>query len=164
MTISAEARRKQEEELIAKLTNLLGDEVLIGMLFHESSFPDILNTTWYSLYNRGILDHSKERGTDGFYLTPRGWLIGLDLTGRINESEFLDRVGRLCAAVKKHVKDRREDALVYARDLEAEANLPFGWLANMISANVIEERFGRTGPHWAKGLFIQIPVDVGIKF
>jgi hypothetical protein len=47
-----------------------------------------------------------------YVLTIDGWFEAQRVSGRFDSDEFNQRRGRLCAALKRSVRDRRDEALV----------------------------------------------------
>lgn len=163
MTISAAERKQEKEDLLKSLVVRLGDQMFTDERFREADFPAVSPTTWHSLYEKEELRRDRERGTNCFWLTPKGWKSGLELTQRIKDPELIERLSRICEAAKRHVKGRRDGALVYGPELATEANVPLGWMANAIRSELIEEVFNQVGISFAEGMYVRIPIDVGFK-
>jgi hypothetical protein len=99
-----------------------------------------------------------------YQLTSRGWAKGLELRGETATQTFRDKLGQLCAALKKHVKGRVQPALVTVENAATDSSLFDGFIFNVIEAKLIDRVLHRKGADWAKGckgLVILVPDTFG---
>jgi len=104
----------------------------------------------------------------GLYrLTPRGWLTAIELSGAAQSEVYRERLGKVLAAMKAHVKGRRESDVVDLPTLAAESNEPEGFVFNIIESRASSPvSAGRRGATWfegERGRLVEIPVDFNME-
>ena len=138
MTIPIEERKAAIERVLMRLAELCGDER--GIRFGEA---DILEasperTTINELQERDLVKQVvMSSSAEPYVITTRGWFEAQRVSGNFDSDEFHRRQGRLCAAMKQAVNDRRDVALVNWRELAQAADVPPGWLWNVFEAQVL---------------------------
>jgi hypothetical protein len=99
--------------------------------------------------------------------TAAGWLAALEACGASGTEEYQERLGRILAAMKRHVKGRREPAVVELRQLASESREPEGLIFNVIDSGAsTSTRSERTGATWyrnERGRLVEIPVDFNLE-
>ena len=164
MTVSKNEREENHRVAFRLMLQELGDRA-IDTTFFDSSRPPfegrVLRTTWEELDRQGNV---QRMGSSLYRLTPKGWLIGLEILGTSKSSEFMERLGRLLAAVKAHVKGRRESATVSLQQLAEESKEAEGWIFNVIDSRASSTGSDRKGADWMeRGRLVSIPVDFNLK-
>jgi hypothetical protein len=167
MTISKRDRVENHQVAFELMMRQLGDRAFDTTLFDAESLPfkeAILQTTWEELLRSGYVGRI---GQGQYRLTAKGWLAGLELSGAGRSQEFLERVGRLWAAMKRHIKGRAGSAVVELRQIAIESNEPEGWIFNVIDSRASSSiDSARIGARWfenERGRLIQIPVDFSLE-
>jgi hypothetical protein len=117
-----------------------------NVVFRPASleYQDWLNTTWLELQDAALIDDEPSSFAETKYqLTPRGWLVGLRMSGALASPAIVDRAGRLAGALKSHVKGRGEshDGLATFIEIVQTTGLPEGWVFNALTAGLLEEMF-----------------------
>jgi len=144
----------------------LGDEAIDTTLFDAAQPPfsdQVLQTTWEELARQKYVELI---GTTQYRLTSQGWLVGLELSGAVQSPTYQERVGRLLAAMKRHVKARTGAAIVQLRQLADESGEPEGWIFNVIDSKASATGNQRTGARWHsgdRGRLVEIPVDFNLE-
>src|SRR4051812_33477216 len=116
MTASRQEREENQRQVFALMLDVLGDQAIDTTLFDISEQPfegRFLRTTWEDLARGGYVDFL--RGSQ-YRLTARGWLAALEISGSAGSNAYQEKIGRVLAAMKGHVKGRRDSAVV---DLKA---------------------------------------------
>lgn len=166
MTLSKSEREKNNELALKLMFEDLGDDPLNLRVF-SSNDPryrkTVDRTTWEDLVRNDHLILAVETvGACIYRLTPKGWLLCLELTGASQSNEFKERLGRIIAAMKRHVKGRSAPAILSALELANESQEPFGLVFNVIDSRASSSlNSGRIGATWLKGYegqLVEIPV------
>ena len=144
----------------------LQDEAIDTTFFDSagSSFQGTLRTTWEELVRQGCLEKIEDSSL--YRLTPKGWLTALELTGRSKSSGLQERLGKLFAAMKRHVDGRREPGVVSLKDLAKESGEPEGWIFNVIESRSISTENKRVGADWydeERGRLVLIPIAFNLE-
>lgn len=128
---------------------LLGDEPIDIALFLAQEPPfagTIVRTTWEDLLRSGYVANVLD---NVYRLTARGWLYCLELADAAKSPAFMERFGRILAALKRRVKGRVEPAILSPRELAEEVHEPFGWIFNVIDSKAASDlNSGRIGATW----------------
>lgn len=169
MTISVDDRREAMARALSHLADLCGDER--GIRFGEEDLEPAapLRTTLGELKEAGLAKQVVMLGSskNPYLLTQEGWFIAQQVSGRFDSAEFDARRGRLCAAMKKITAGRNQRVLVDWRKLAEIADVPVGWLWNILDLQVLyrldsrgryEVRFEQ-GHVWVEPTFGQEPVS-----
>ena len=145
----------------------LGDGAIDTTLFDADAVPfagQILRTTWEELTRA---EYVSEITKTRYRLTPKGWLLGLELVGASQSPEYQERLGKILAALKRYVKGRKESAVVELRRLAQESGEPEGWIFNIIDSRASSSTgSGRVGAAWfsnERGRLVEIPVDFNLE-
>lgn len=108
----------------------------------------------------------KERTFNRFTLTGQGWIRALQITNTFDSPELKVSAGKLAAALKMRVDDRRTDGLVTRAELEAETGLADGFIYNAIDSHLLYHLFRRRDAGWAPDdemhTCIEVPLDFGL--
>ncbi len=149
----------------------LGDDPIYLRLFLSNDpryEKTVRRTTWEDLIRNEYLSlvvATEEART--YRLTPKGWLLCLELTGASKSNEFKERLGRIIAAMKRRVKGRTAPAIVSPWELANESQEPFGMVFNVIDSRASSSlNSGRIGATWYKnqrGQLVEIPVDFNME-
>jgi hypothetical protein len=166
MTLAKGERLENHKAAFSLMIQALGDRALDTNLFDPGQPPfdgQILRTTWGELARQ---DHVEIVGASQYRLTAKGWLVGLEATGMGKSDEYQHRLGRVIAAMKGHVKGRKDSAIVPLNQLATESGEPEGWIFNIIDSRSSSTGNQRTGAGWyegARGRLVEIPVDFNLE-
>ena len=145
----------------------LGNGAIDTTLFDSAGNPfadSILRTTWEELVRQGYVERI---GASQYRLTAKGWLAAVQLVGVAESSQYKERLGKLLATMKGHVKGREESKVVELRTLASQCNEPEGWIFNVIDSRASSSiGGGRTGAKWfenERGRLVEIPVDFNLE-
>jgi hypothetical protein len=165
MTVGKQHREENHRTAFHLMLGELGDRAIDSAFFDPEKPPfhgQILRTTWEELVRQ-----ERIAAIGGLYrLTPSGWLVGLEISGDTQSKAYQARVGRLLAAMKRHVKPRKESAILTLKQLADESGEPEGWIFNIIESRVGSTEDRRTGACWyagEKGRLVEIPVDFNLE-
>ena len=148
------------------MLNALGNQAIDTTLFDicEAPFADsILRTTWEDLARGGHVDRV---GGSHYRLTARGWLAALEFSGEARSEAYQERIGTVLGAMKRHVKGRRESAVVALKNLSSEAGEPEGLIFNIVESRASVIGDSRRGATWfanERGRLIEIPLDFNME-
>ena len=101
-----------------------------------------------------------------YRLTAKGWLVGLEISGASASNNFLERLGRVLATMKPHVKGRRDSVVVPLQQIAEESGEAEGLIFNVIDSKASSTGSDRTGANWfedGRGRLVQIPVDFNLE-
>jgi hypothetical protein len=167
MTIGRREREENQQLAFSLMMKALSDQAIDTTLFDSGAPPfaeSILRTTWEELV-RGEYVSSVRAGL--YRLTPKGWLAALELSGAAKSDAYRERLGRVLAAMKSHVKGRHESKVVDLRTLAAESNELEGFIFNIIESRASSPvSAGRRGATWfekERGRLVEIPVDFNME-
>ena len=166
MTHSNEKRLQNCKDALEIMLRVLGDDAVGETVFNpeDKEFENIIPTTWTELCDDKWVE--KTEAPRHYRLTGIGWLQALRITDQFREKEFGERLSGTFASMKSYVKDRKEPAVVKRGELAKRADVPEGWLINVIDSRLIEEVHGRKGPHWDRHMvfipaeFDMVPLDL----
>jgi hypothetical protein len=159
-----EAKREENQRMaFSFMLSALGVAAIDTTLFDSDKPPfaeTILPTTWEDL---GRADYVSTIGKAEYRLTAKGcW----SCQGRKAEV-YLERLGRVFAVMKAHVKGRRESKVVDLRMLATESNEPEGLIVNIIESRASSlASAGRYGAMWFKnerGRLVEISLDFNME-
>jgi hypothetical protein len=171
MTLSKSEREKNNELALKLIFEDLGDDPIYLRLFlsNDPRYEKATDrTTWEDLTRNGYLSLVvATQGARGYRLTPKGWLLCLEVTGASKSKGFRERLGRIIAAMKKQVKGRTAPAILSPWELAGESQEPFGLIFNVIDSRASSNlNSGRVGATWYKGQtgrLVEIPVDFNME-
>jgi hypothetical protein len=138
VTISASEREAAVIRVLQRLAELCGDErsVSFGTQDIEAARP--LRTTIIEMKEQGLIKQVVMLSSPQPYmLTLDGWFEAQQVSARFDSDEFRKRKGRLCATMKAAVDGRDVTALMDWRELAEAANVPRGWLWNLLETQVL---------------------------
>ncbi|HSE41126.1 MAG TPA: hypothetical protein VLH08_10220, partial [Acidobacteriota bacterium] len=143
MTISKNDKIRKEKELLSKIAADINEDARAKAIkLDQENYPGYLPAIWYSLFQRKLLRHTGEEDAKMFFLSPRGWLKGLQLKGALRkDTEFISRLKTVCSTLQKLAKDKTSENVRSLEEIAAEANVPMEWLGNVIDSGSIEYRF-----------------------
>ena len=149
MTIGRREREENQQVAFSLMMKALGNQAIDTTLFDSEAPPfgeSILRTTWEELV-RG--EHVSNVRSTQYRLTPRGWLAALEVSGAAQSAVYRERLGRVLAAMKAHVKGRRDSKVVDLATLATESKEPEGFLFNIIESRASSPvSAGRHGATW----------------
>jgi len=167
MTVGRREREENQKLAFSLMMEALGDQAIDTTLLDAEAPPfreSILRTTWEELVRGEYV--TNVRGGQ-YRLTPRGWLAALELSGAAQSAAYRERLGRVLAAMKAHVKGRRESRVVDLATLAAESKEPEGLIFNIIESRASSpssaERHGATWFENERGRLVEIPVDFNME-
>ncbi len=160
-------KAKKQKELLSKIAADINEDVRAkAVKLDQGNYPGYLPSTWYSLFQKQFLRHTGEREVEMFFLSPSGWLKGLQLNGALKkETEFIARLKTVCVTLRKLANEKNAGNVRFLGEIAAEAKVPAAWLANVIDSESIEYRFNKIGIAWLneKDNSVLIPSNVGLK-
>ena len=165
MTLATHIRLENHKAALRLMMQELADRALDTSLFNTSQPPfdaHVLPTTWSELARHGLVETVR---SPQYRLTARGWLAGLEVTGESHSPEYSKRIARLLAAIKRHVKGRKDSAIVSLQQLAVESGEPEGWIFNIIDSRS-SGTAQRTEARWYgghTGRLVEIPVDFNLE-
>jgi hypothetical protein len=171
MTLSNKDRERNNEIALRLIFEDLG-EAPINLRIFLANDPlyagKVDRTTWEDLAQSDYLEQVfATEGSRGYRLTPKGWILCLELTGASNSAEFKKRLGRIIGAMKRHVKGRSDPKFISPWELADESGEPFGLVFNVIDSRASSSlNFGRIGATWYKGergQLVEIPVNFSME-
>jgi hypothetical protein len=158
---------KKEKELLSKIAADIREDMRAkAAKLDQGNYPGYLPSTWYSLFQKQFLRHTGEKDVEMFFLSPSGWLKGLQLNGALKkDTEFITRLKTVCVTLRKLAKEKKAGNVRLLGEIAAEAKVPAEWLANVIDSESIEYRFNRIGIAWLneKNNSVLIPPNVGLN-
>lgn len=167
MTIAKREREKNQRAALSLMMGLLGDQAIDTTLFDSDAAPFaevVLRTTWEELSRADCVNRI---GEGQYRLTAKGWLAALEVAGAATSGEYLQRLGKVLAVMKAHVKGRHDSRVVDLRTLAAEANEPEGFIFNIIESRAGGSGgAGRRAATWfegERGRLVEIPVDFNME-
>jgi hypothetical protein len=103
-------------------------------------------------------------------LTADGWLRALQAAGKLCDPKMKEKLGRLCAAIKRRCEEggvrHRTGATI--EELSTETDCSEGWISNVIESHLIRVCFDREDCDWEPGddnkNNVMIPARFGQKF
>jgi hypothetical protein len=166
MSLARNDREENHRDAFRLMIESLGDRPIDTTLFDadHTAFHAVLRTTWEELERS---DYVSAIGSRRYRLTPKGWLLGLEIAGLSQSKPYAERLGKLFAAMKRRVKGRKGSAVIDLRTLSEESGEPEGWIFNVVDSRASTgENFRRTGAGWfdnERGRLIEIPVDFNLE-
>ena len=161
MTLSRDARRRNPEEALVSFMDALGDGWFSAFYINRSDFAHVLPTTWTELTKRGLLK-DMDMNVEMHQLTPLGYITALRVSGRSDEQQFRENLGRLCKVLKDSLKGRSDFALIPFQELVAESGVSEAFAYNALDADLIRHILGRIGAAWDGEHLVKVPNDFGL--
>jgi len=171
MTLSNTDRKRNNEVALKLMFEDLG-ETPISLRSFQSNDPayatKIDRTTWEDLVHCEYLELVvAAEGRRVYRITPKGWLLCLELTGTSKSAEFKERLGRIIGAMKRHVKGRSDPKFISPWQLASESGESFGLVFNVIDSRASSSlNSGRIGATWYKGQrgqLLEIPINFSME-
>ncbi len=166
MTVGKRDREENHNRAFRLMLEQLGDQAIDSTFFDPEKIPfngQILRTTWEELVRQ---QRVALVGSSTYRLTPAGWVTAMEISGEAQAKAYQERVGKLLAAMKAHVKPRTDSAIVPLHQLSNESGEPEGWIFNIVESRPGSAGDQRIGAHWyagEKGRLIEIPVDFNLE-
>ena len=162
MTLSVHYRCANLKMALISFLDALGDRPLRSLDISPLNYPCVLPTTWTELTNQGLLQDSNIQ--DAMYgLTNTGYVEALRVSGRSDEPQFQEKIGKLCKVLKDSLKDRTDFALIPLPEIVAKSGLSEGFVENAVDADLIRHMLGRAGAHWdGQSTVVRVPHDFGL--
>jgi hypothetical protein len=110
MTLPKSEHSDNFRQTIEALLQAIGDSAIDERPFQTTEFPDVMTTTWEDLQAAELVERLS--GTDELLLTGRGWVAGVLITHQYDEQTFAERIAKLFAELKSHVKGRKAAKVV----------------------------------------------------
>ena len=163
------ARNEREDNHRLALTLMiqeLADRAIDTTLFDPNRPPfegRVLPTTWEELSRQELVESLR---FSQYRQTAKGWLVALAVSGTSGAEDFLKRLGRVLAAMKRHVKGRQQSAVVPLQQIARESKEAEGWIFNVIDSKASSTGSQRTGADWfagERGRLIEIPADFNLE-
>ncbi len=161
MTLSPDTRRRNLNEALVSFLDALGDGWFCVLYISPSEFPNVQPTTWTELTKRGLLK-DRDMNEEMYALTPLGYVTALRVSGRSDELQFREKLGRLCKVLKDSLKDRSDFALIPFQELVAESGVSEAFAYNALDADLIRHVLGRIGAAWEGEHLVRVPNDFGL--
>jgi len=118
--LSADARRRNLDEALVSFMDALGDEWFCSLYISPAGFPNVLPTTWAELTSKGILQ-DRDLNDETYELTPFGYVMVLRVSGRSDERQFREKLGKFCKVLKGSLKRRHDIGRIAFQELVAES-------------------------------------------
>jgi hypothetical protein len=166
MTLAKDDRLKNHVAALSLMIEVLGDRAIDTSLFDPTQPPfaeQVLRTTWEELARQDLVDCVTPLQ---YRLTARGWLVGLEVTDISKSTAYQERLGRVLAAMKRHVEGRKDSAIVPLAQLATESGEPEGWIFNVVDSRSSSTGNKRTGASWYEGVrgrLVEVPVDFNLE-
>ncbi len=161
ITLSVDARRRNLVEALVSFVDALGDGWFCVFYISPSEFPNVLKTTWPELIKRGLLKDTA-MNEEMYQFTPLGYVTALRVSGRSDEQQFRENLGRLCKVLKDTLKGRSDFALIPFRELVAKSGVSEAFAYNALDADLIRYILGRIGAAWDGEHLVRVPNDFGL--
>jgi hypothetical protein len=146
------------------MLTIVGEGRLDGTLFEpdDARFKDILPTTWEDLEEACFL---VQMSIWDYRFTALGWLKALDAVGTLGSPEMNEKLGRLCAAMKRRCEEggRHRDGTTID-ELATETGFSEDWIYNAIESHLIRECFNRVDCEWEPGDGMKNHVMIPARF
>jgi len=139
----------------------LGDRWFRFFYISPSDFPNVLASTWTELTRRGWLEE-EFLNFEMYRLTPLGYATALKISGRSDDPQFHEKLGRLCEVMKDTRKGRADFALIPFQELVAESGVSEAFAYNALDADLIRHILGRIGATWDGEHLVRVPNDFGL--
>lgn len=166
MTIAIHNREENLKTALSLMLQELGDRAIDTTFFNPAQPPfegQILRTMWEELARKECVESVGQRQ---YRLTAKGWRVGLEISGTSQSSAFYERLGRLLATMKRHVKERKDSVVVPLQQLAVESKEPEGWVFNVIDSKASSTGNQRVGASWfggERGRVIEIPAGFNLQ-
>ena len=162
MTLSVDDRRENLKEALVTLLNALGDGMFATFWIDPSTFPNVLPTTWTELTSRYWLK-DMDWSPQAYQFTSLGYVKALRISGRADDTQFREDLGKICRVLKDSVKGRNTFAFVDFFELVRESSVSEAFARNAIDADLVGNVLGRVGAHWeGDSLVIKVPHNFGL--
>ena len=161
MTLSSDARRRNLDEALVSFMDALGDGWFCVFYISPSDFPHVLPTTWTELTKRGLLK-DRDMNVEMYELTLLGYVTALMISGRSDDPQFREKLGRLCKVLKDSLTGRTDFALIPFQQLVTESGVSEAFACNALDADLIRHILGRIGAAWNGEHLVRVPNNFGL--
>jgi hypothetical protein len=163
--MSRQDRVDDQKRAFQLMLATLGDKAIDTCLFSSDvpPFDKVLRTTWEGLERAEYVDSIPSQG---YRLTAKGWLASLELSGVSSDPRYRERIGRVLAVMKRHVKGRKDSSVLSLSQLVTESGEPEGFIFNIVDSRSSSTGNSRQGADWFKGergRMVEIPVDFNLE-
>jgi hypothetical protein len=146
------------EIAILALMDELKEGSIFDVVFAEASFPGISGEIWRELSRHRMIAESGSPET--WRLTGFGWSLGLKLESQYATPDMMQRLTRLCHAIKAEAEQRHP--VIAVEEVAKRSGLAVAFVQNVVDANMIVDLLQVSGPTWAEpGRTISVPADFG---
>lgn len=139
----------------------LGDGKFSFFFIDPNDYPTILATTWPELTTRYWIE-DMDTSPQIYRFTPLGYVRALQLSGRSNERQFREDLGKLCKVLKGSLQDRSTPSFISFHNLVAESGVTEAFAQNALDADLIGEILGKTGAKWEGEHLVRVPANFGL--
>jgi hypothetical protein len=94
-----------------------------------------------------------------YQLTSLGYVTALKISGRSNEPQFSEMLGKLCKVLKGRPKGRTDFALISFQDLVRESGVFEAFAYNVLDADLVARMLGRIGATGEGEHLVIVPHD-----
>lgn len=163
MSLAKTVRAENHKIALKLMLEQLGEQPIDTAFFESSSkaFENVLRTTWEELRDQGYLEKMGERCR----LTPKGWLVALEISGLRQSETFHKHIGRVFAVMKGHVEGQKDSVVVPFRQLVDESQESEGLVFNIVECKPSSSEDERARARWyngEKGRLVEIPVNFNL--
>lgn len=166
MTIGRTTRERNQIDALRLMLRELGSGSIQSTFFDGAGppFNTVLQTSWAELESQAYVVRT---GGSRYRLTAHGWLVALEAAGMRQSHVFIGKVGRILAELKRHIKPRKESAVVTVSEIAKDSGETEGLVFNVIDSRASSIfNSGKAGAKWVeneRGVLIEIPVNFGIE-
>ena len=162
MTLSVNDRRANLKEALIAFLNALGGGKFALFFIDPTEYPNVLPTTWTELTSRYWIK-DMDMNVQMYQFTALGYVKALKVSGRADEPQFRDDLGKLCKVLKSYVKGRTTSSLVDLYELVRESGVSEAFVQNALDADLISQILGRISARWeGDSLIIKVPHNFGL--
>jgi len=167
MSLSRDERLENATLALRRMTEELGDRAFYEMLLEptDPTLEGIHTTTFELLEDRGLVKPFRTNRLTRYELTARGWLKGIELLGRLEETKR--RTEPVMAAMKDCVKGRREFVFKDSGEIVSRAGVSAGFMTNILECDFITAVLKRKSVDSTRrrrpGYLLKIPIDFGLE-
>lgn len=149
VTISASKREAAMIRVLQRLAELCGDKRNVDFDEDDVAEARPLRTTLAELKDAVLIERVVSGGRRPYSLTIAGWFEAQQVSGRFASAEFNERRARVLKVLKTAVDGRRAPALLDWKVVAQVADVPSGWLLNVLDAQVFHQ-LDSQGRYWLR--------------
>lgn len=167
MTLSDSQREAEIDLALTQMMQELADAFVDEKAFdpRANQFMTLHQTTWTDILAQGWVRDMGIIGQRRYKLTGKGWIEGLRRTAQVDSQLSTERLGKICASLKRFVEGRNDDIVVDVNSVRTP-DVPLGRLMNVIESGLLEKRFyeRHMNVRWQhRGKYIWIPARFGMN-